>query len=121
MCPPADKIYFQNHFKLFPAKVLGFEVKPNYDGIGDEKSKDKKVAAAAKAAKDEINKKVNMFQMSRSQVNSVADLKSIGVNPIIKQVKLLGRIQFEVGFQQHADTYFRKHILRDVTTWFYVG
>jgi hypothetical protein len=92
LCPPADKIYFQNHFNLFPAKFLGFEVKPNYDGVGDEESKDKKVAEAAKAAKEAINKKVNMFQMSRSQVNSVADLKSIGGNPIRKQVKLLGRI-----------------------------
>tara|TARA_B110000285_G_C14956858_1_gene529647 strand:+ start:258 stop:689 length:432 start_codon:yes stop_codon:yes gene_type:complete len=106
---------------LFPAKYLGFEVKPNYDGAGDENSKDKKVAEAAKAAKAAINKKVNMFQMSRSQVNSAADLKSVIGDPIRKQVKLMGRIQFEVGALHHVDTYLRKHIFRDVTTWFYFG
>ena len=77
---------------MFPAKYLGFEVKPNYDEAGDENSKDKKVAEAAKAAKEAINKKVNMFQMSRSQVNSAADLKSVIGDPIRKQVKLMGRI-----------------------------
>jgi len=49
LCPPAEKIYFENNFSKFPAKFLGFEVKPNYDGA---KTDDEKAA---------INKMVNNF------------------------------------------------------------
>jgi hypothetical protein len=56
---------------LFPAKYLGFEVKPNYDGKNETE-------------KNAINKMVNKFQMTRSQVDSTADLKAIGTWPIKK-------------------------------------
>lgn len=30
ICPPIGKISFLNNFDLYPARFLGFEVKPNY-------------------------------------------------------------------------------------------
>jgi hypothetical protein len=37
--------------------------------------------------------------MGRSQVNSAVDLTIIDGRPIVKTVKYMGRIPFEIGFQ----------------------
>jgi hypothetical protein len=55
LCPPRGKITFQNNFEVFPAKFLGFEVKPNYNDIEDN---NKEVEDKNKEA---INKMVNNF------------------------------------------------------------
>jgi hypothetical protein len=60
-----------------------------------------------------------MFQMSRGHVNSHADLKIIGGNPIVKVVKLLGRIQLKFGYQHHIDSSLRMYELKDTTSWMF--
>jgi hypothetical protein len=46
--------------------------------------------------------------MARSHVNSVADLKIVNGSPIIRENKLFGRIQLELGYQQHAVAYLKR-------------
>lgn len=68
MCPPQDKIKLQNAFDSYPAKFLGFEVKPNYEIVND---------------KTLVKDQVNRFQMTRSHRNSIADLDIIGSRPVV--------------------------------------
>lgn len=68
---------------MFPVQILGIEVKANF--------KSNKTEA-------EVKEGVNMFQLSRSHVNSHADLRIIDGSPIIKDMKLLGRIQLQYGW-----------------------
>ena len=78
LCPPKDTIVFKNHFDKFPAYFLGIEIKANYDSHKNDTAK--------------IKKMVNNFQMSRSHINSHANLEVIKSDPIIKSIRLFGRI-----------------------------
>ena len=49
LCPPANKITFQNKFDVYPARFLGYEVKPKYQ------------AKSNQTEKDVVNKMVNNF------------------------------------------------------------
>ena len=50
-------------------------------------------------------------------MDQMADLSIIGSYPIVTKATWLGKLQLEVGFQQHCDGILRNNIMTDVTSF----
>ena len=81
---PLHLLSLNNNFDYLPQISVGFKVKPNYEIVKN---------------KTLVNEQVENFMLGRSQVNSGMDLKIVDGSPIIKTVKYMGRVPFEVGYQ----------------------
>jgi hypothetical protein len=71
-------------------------VKPNFKK--EEEDWTEAVKKENAAWNETVKIEVNNFQMSRSHINSAADLSIVKGNPIVRENKLYGRIQLEMGF-----------------------
>jgi hypothetical protein len=55
--------------------------------------------------------------MARGQVVPNLSLKVVKGNPVSEKVSFEGWIQLEYGYEQHGDTWYEHHLLKDNTGW----
>jgi hypothetical protein len=101
----------------------GFKIYPNYDEKYYSLSKEEKekLTKEEKEMIAKVESVVNDFSIARNQVDQFADMNIIGSSPIVKTTHWVGKLQLEVGFQQHGDGIFRNYVMGDVTAFLQFG